>query len=267
MRALRILLVDDEPLARRRLRTFLKAIPDVQVVGEAADGHEARRLMGELEPDLVLLDIKMPGQSGVELFASLQGQQPVVVFVTAFARFATDAFDLAATDYLLKPVEPERLRVAVERARVALAARERSDEVGELRSVVAKLRSDPLEQAVVADGEIWVRDKGDRVVFPISALDWVEAERDYVRLHCGPKSYLLRQPISAFARRLDPEAFVQVHRSAIVRRARIERVRRERRRLSIVLSTGHRVPVSRPYAKLVRSLTRRGGKQAAGAAD
>jgi DNA-binding LytR/AlgR family response regulator len=262
VRALRILLVDDEPLARRRLRTYLRDIPDVEVVGEACDGHEARSLMAELGPDLVLLDIKMPGMSGVELAAAVQGPQtPMVVFVTAYARFATDAFDLAATDYLLKPVEPERLRMAVERARAAIASRDRAEEVQALQTMVARLRQDPLEPGG-ADGEVWVREKGDRVVVPVAALDWIEAERDYVRLHCGVKSYLLRQSISAFARRLDPQAFVQVHRSAIVRRARIERVRREASgALSLVLSTGDQVRVSRPYAKVVRTLTGARGDQ------
>jgi two-component system LytT family response regulator len=186
---LRVLIVDDEPLARHRLDILLKAIPDIEVAGAAPDGAAARRMIGELRPDLVLLDIKMPGLNGFELLDALPaGAAPIVIFVTAFDHFAIEAFKRAAFNYLLKPVEPERLRTAIGRAREALTTRGASERVRELEEIIGNLRRGSAEAAPRFDREVWVQDRNDRLSLPVAAIDWVGAERDYVRIHTGGRS-------------------------------------------------------------------------------
>lgn len=254
---LRILLVDDEPPAIRRLRMALEKVPDVEVAGEAQDGAAAIRLIAELTPDLVLLDIRMPGLSGLELLQAVdRAQAPAFIFVTAFSRFAAEAFDLAAVDYLLKPVEFDRLAEAVDRARRSLEARAAEARIAALEEVVAALRSEDAERA--AEGrltEIWVPDRGDRLRLPVELIDWIEAERDYVRIHSRGRSFLLRASIRQLQAGLDPSAFVRVHRGAIVRRDRIARIaRRPGGQASVVLQSGAEVPVARRQAGLLRRL-------------
>lgn len=254
---LRVLIVDDEPLARRRLDILLRDVDGVEVAGVAAEGAQARRLIDDLRPDLVLLDIKMPGLSGFEVLdgvARAGDAAPIVIFVTAFDRFAVEAFDRAAFDYLLKPVEPERLAQAIGRAREALARRGAAERVRELEEIVANLRGGPPEPAAY-DREVWVQERGDRLSLPVAAIDWVAAERDYVRLHAGARSFLVRLPLGALADRLDPRQFVRVHRSSLVRIDRIVRVRRTAGRTSVVLSTGAEVAVSRRHLAGLKAVT------------
>jgi DNA-binding LytR/AlgR family response regulator len=255
---LRVLIVDDEPLARRRLDILLKDIPDVVVAGAAPHAMSARKMIAELRPDLVLLDIKMPGMSGFDLLDALpKDTAPMVVFVTAFDRFAIEAFERAAFDYLLKPVEPERLAQAIGRAREALATREASERVRELEEIIANLRSGPQDEGAPAfDREVWVQERGDRLSLAVADIDWVAAERDYVRLHSGGRSFLVRGSMNGLTARLDPKAFVRVHRSALVRLDRIVRIRRLGGRSSVVLSTGAEVPVSRRYMPALKAVTR-----------
>src|ERR1700748_2280877 len=163
---LRVLIVDDEPLARRRLEILLREQPDVELVGAAADGIAARRMIAERPPDVVLLDIKMPGLTGLELLDALGPAAPIVIFVTAFDRFALDAFDRAAFDYLLKPVEPERLAASLGRARATLAERAAAERVGELEEILRNLRSAPAPSGASGGGdfdrEIWIQERGGR---------------------------------------------------------------------------------------------------------
>ena len=217
---MRVMIVDDEPLARRRLEILLRDVADVELAGAAADGLAARRLIAELSPDVVLLDIKMPGLSGLEVLDSLGGgaAAPVVIFVTAFDRFAVEAFDRAASDYLLKPVEPQRLAAALQRARDTLSRRQAAERVEELEEIVRNLRSGPAPAEAVFDRELWIQERGGRASLPVAAIDWIAAERDYVRIHAGQRSYLVRLSIGALAERLDPALFIRVHRSVILRR-------------------------------------------------
>src|ERR1700761_6108489 len=183
---LRVLIVDDEPLARRRLEILLREQADVELVGAASDGIVARKLIAERSPDVVLLDIKMPGLTGLEVLDALGPEAPIVVFVTAFDRFALDAFDRAAFDYLLKPVEPARLAASLARAREALAERAAAERAGELEEILRNLRSAPASLSAAAnpgadfDREIWIQERGGRTSVPVTAIDWVAAERDYV---------------------------------------------------------------------------------------
>jgi DNA-binding LytR/AlgR family response regulator len=262
MGALRVLIVDDEPLARRRLEILLRELAEVALVGAAADGLAARRMIAELSPDVVLLDIKMPGMSGLEVLDALAGETgeraPIVIFVTAFDRFALDAFERAAFDYLLKPVEPARLRAALVRARETLAARAAAERVQELEEVLRNLRSGPAPAPAASafDREIWIQERGGRTSLPVAAIDWVAAERDYVRIHTGARSFLVRQSIGALAARLDPKLFVRVHRSSLVRTDRIVRIRHAGGRGAITLSTGAEIPVSRRHMGALKALTR-----------
>jgi two-component system response regulator AlgR len=242
MSPLRILIVDDEPLAVRRLTALIRAMPDAEVAGAAGDGHAALQAMARLAPDVVLLDIKMPGLDGLEVLRAAGEHPPAVIFVTAFAEHASDAFDLAATDYLLKPVEPARLRLALDRARAALAARTAAERLEELERVLAQVRAQPRPRW---ERHIWTTHLSERVSVPVDELELVRAEGDYVRLFAAGASYLLRQPIGQFEQRLDPAVFLRVHRSAIVRRERVRRVRRRRGAAVLVMDSGAEVAVAR----------------------
>lgn len=202
---LRTLLVDDEPLAVERLQILCARVPGLQLVGTATDGQAALRMVAALEPELLLLDIAMPGLDGIGVAKALEGQapKPAIIFVTAFDQFAVAAFDVAAVDYLLKPVAPERLERAVARVRAQLG------------DSVAK--ATPSQWTT----EFWVPHRAEIVRVPAPDIDLIEAERDYMRLHVGPRSYLLHQTISELERRLDPAQFIRLHRSTIARRDRI----------------------------------------------
>jgi len=267
MGPLRVLVVDDEPLARRRLEILLREQPRVELVGAAADGAGALKMIRELGPDVVLLDIKMPGLTGLDLLDALgadaTAETPIVIFVTAFDRFALDAFERAAFDYLLKPVEPARLTAALARAREALADRAAALRVQELEEILKNLRAAPTGVQMAApqapnpfDREIWIRERGGRSVLPVAAIDWVAAERDYVRIHAGARSFLIRQPIGALAARLDPTVFLRVHRSSLVRTDRIVRIRHAAGRAAVILATGAEIPVSRRHMGALRALGR-----------
>lgn len=205
VKPLRTLLVDDEPLAIERLQILCARVPGLQLVGTATEGEAALRLVEALQPELLLLDIAMPGLDGIGVARALEGQaqRPAVIFVTAFDQFAVAAFDVAAVDYLLKPVAPDRLERAVARVRAQLG------------DSSAKAPSSPWTT------EFWVPHRAEIVRVPASDIDLIEAERDYMRLHVGPRSYLLHQTITELERRLDPSVFIRLHRSTIARRDRI----------------------------------------------
>jgi DNA-binding LytR/AlgR family response regulator len=258
---LRVLIVDDEPLARRRLEILLREQADVELVGAASDGIVARKLIAERSPDVVLLDIKMPGLTGLEVLDALGPEAPIVIFVTAFDRFALDAFDRAAFDYLLKPVEPARLAASLARAREALAERAAAERASELEEILRNLRSAPAAAAAPGnagcdfDREIWIQERGGRTSVPVAAIDWVAAERDYVRIHTAQRSFLIRQSIGALAGRLDPAVFVRIHRSSLVRRDRIVRIRHAGGRGAVILVSGVEIAVSRRHMGALKAMT------------
>jgi len=241
---LRVLVVDDEALARARLRRLLAGEEGVEVVGEAASADEARRLIAEERPDLVFLDVQMPGEDGFELLESLPaGAAPEVVFVTAYDQHALRAFEVNALDYLLKPFDRERLRLALERAREALARRSPAALDEQLRLMLQELRG---EQPHLS--RFVIRSVG-RIVFVTAAdVDWIEASGNYVRLHIGKESHLLRETMSSLETRLDPRVFARIHRSAIVN---IERIRELHHIFhgdySVLLKDGTRLTLSRGY--------------------
>ena len=254
---LRVVVVDDEPLARQRIAAMLRRVADVEVVGEAADALEGAGLIARAKPDVVLLDINMPGESGFELLKRLKGPDfPAIVFVTAFDHFAARAFDVSALDYLLKPVSFDRLTQALKRVRSALRLRDadtRAAEIGRMLETLQRASSGGDQSAY--DTEFWVLHRGEYRRVPVESLDWVEADRDYMRLHAGERQYLLRSTIGDLEARLDPEIFIRVRRSAIVRKKRIAAIRRgSYGALLVLLTNGTELRVGRSYAAGVRAL-------------
>jgi len=245
---LKVLIADDEPLASERLNLLLDRVPGVTLAGTASDGEAAVRMARALDPDLVLLDIAMPGLDGIEVARELSrlDRSPAVVFVTAFDQFAVAAFEVAAVDYLMKPVDPARLDRAIDRARAYLA--QRTDRPG---SGAAAQPGAHLE-------EFWASDLSGLVRIAARDIDRVSAERDYMRLHVAKRSWLIHHSMSALEEGLDPELFVRLHRSAIVRRDFVVGFSRNPSGRWIArLADGGEQPVGRLYTDQVRKLAGR----------
>ena len=239
---LKILAIDDEPLAIERLQILCAAIANVLLVGTAHDGAAALRLIGALQPDLLLLDIAMPGMSGLELAACLPKPAPLVIFVTAYDKFAVAAFDVAAVDYLMKPIDPERLARSIDRAR---------DRIADRRISTTTSPSPWID-------EFWVPHRGEVIRIAADDIQHVEAERDYMRLHCGNRSFLIHETISTLEKRLDPQRFLRIHRSTIVRRDMVARLVRDGGGAgSVVLNSDITLPIGRTYAGAVRQMVGR----------
>ncbi len=212
---IRVLLIDDEPLAREMLREMLEGDPDVTIVGESCNGREALEAIRAHSPDLLFLDVQMPEVGGFEVLASLgKGQIPYVIFVTAYDQYAVRAFEVQALDYLLKPFDQERFDVSWQRAKARIM-RNRNGGVSMDRRILALLEelktgNKFLERLVIkASGRIYFLET--------SEIDWIEAEGNYVSVHSAKKSHMLRETISSLESQLDPKKFVRIHRSAIVR--------------------------------------------------
>lgn len=244
MEQIRTLVVDDEPLARRRVVDLLRGVADVAVVGEARDGEEALRQIRELEPDLVFLDIQMPGRSAFELLDALDPDAvPVVVFVTAFDEFALRAFDVHAIDYLLKPYHDTRLFDALERARGQLRHRERRQVEPRIESLLREMipgrRS--LQRLTIRVGE-------KMYLVRVSDIDWIGADGNYLDVHVGDRTYKIRDSLARLEPSLDPEQFLRIHRSTVVNLDRIREVQRMfRGSYLVVLQDGTRLASSRRY--------------------
>jgi DNA-binding LytR/AlgR family response regulator len=253
---LRLLLADDEPLALRRIRLALRAMPDVEIVGAASDGAQAIIAMRELRPDVVLLDIRMPLANGFEVANAIEDAGgPAVIFVSAFDSYALQAFEASAVDYLVKPVEFDRLASALGRARERRADKDAGRRATELAAVLEALKREADDR----DGpryerEFWIRDRGRFLRVPVAEVERIEAERDYVRLYWDGRTLLHRVTMAHLEEKLDPEIMLRVHRSAFVNWKRLKSVRRDSNgRLTAVLLGGEEVPISRAYAQRVMS--------------
>lgn len=248
---MRILLVDDEPLALKRLKVALASVPDVEVIDTAEDGAEAVDKIVALRPDLVMLDVQMPGISGIDVAERLAGEswRPDVVFVTAFQHFAIEAFGVDATDYLLKPVSFDRLQIAIERVRrrqsLSAAAR------GSAGAVVE--RPDGIDFGAAGEGPgycagIWVPTSKGSVRVPAETIDRIESARDYVLIYTPVKSYILRASMNELEQRLDPALMMRIHRSHIVRIGAVVGMERPGKgTLRLVLSDGANLQVGPNY--------------------
>lgn len=238
---IRVLIVDDEPLAREGTRLLLRGDPEVEVVGEAGSGTAAIAAITALRPDLVFLDVQMPERGGFEVLAALPPEEvPAVIFVTAYDRYALRAFEVHALDYLLKPFDDERFHEALRRAKAHLELARAGDLRRQLLSLLADVEGQKAAAApAAAPAERLAIKDGSRVVFlRADEIDWVEAADYYVQIHTGSKSYLVRETMASLERRLDPGQFVRIHRSAIVNRQRIRELRSGGRREAIVVLEG-----------------------------
>jgi two-component system LytT family response regulator len=215
---MRILVVDDEAPARRRLVRMLRAVHDAAVVGEASSGHEAVAAIRTLTPDLVFLDVQMPGLDGFQVIEAVGAAvMPPVVFVTAFDAYALRAFEVQAHDYLLKPFPPERLAAVVDRVRSRIAAGRAHAPPVEAAATSVRSTVPPLQRLLVSDGR---RD----VLVPVASIERFEADGNYVRVHVADRVHLVRQTIAALEARLEPGCFLRANRSTLVRIAAIAEI-------------------------------------------
>lgn len=254
---LRVLVVDDEPLSRDRLRGALAGEPGIVVVGECPDGPTAVAAIRRERPDLVLLDVQMPGLDGFEVIEAVgPAAMPPVIFVTAFDDFAVRAFEVHAVDYLLKPFDDDRLRAALARAR---AHREDAGSLaGRLRALLAERGQGP--EAAPAGGyarRLMVRRGATLRYVPLDEVEWIEAADNYVRLHGGGGTHLVRMTLRELETRLDPADFARIHRSAIVRLAAIREIRPwAGGDYLAVLRSGREVRISRTHRdRVIRTVT------------
>lgn len=244
MKKIKTLIVDDEPLARERLANLLGPIEDIDIVGQCRDGEETVTAIHDTTPDLVFLDIQMPNMSGFDVIDAVGAEaMPLVIFVTAYDQHALRAFQVRALDYLLKPFDRERFNEALQRARKQLERDETGDIGRRLLALVKDLRRDqPRSDRLV------VKSGGRLFFLRADEIDWVEAAGNYVRLHVGNSSHLLRETMTSIESRLDPEKFFRIHRCRIVNMDRIQELQPWLNgEYAVVLRTGERLTLSRGY--------------------
>ena len=238
MTRLSVLIVDDEAFARQRLRRLLSEQPDVEIVGEAANGREAVALITTHDPDVVLLDVQMPRVDGFGVLRALDGPAPLVIFVTAFDEHAVAAFNVHAFDYILKPVEPARFAEAIERARAQIAQSTAAERHAKMVAFLDATQDAPARDAAIADIEgaapnvggrgpldrLLVKEDGRMYFVPVGEIDWIEAFGNYARLHTGQRTHLIRETMATLERALDARRFARIHRSTIVNLDRIRQM-------------------------------------------
>ena len=241
---IRVLIVDDEPLARDMLREMLQGDPQVVIVGESTNGREAVDAIRKTAPDLIFLDVQMPELGGFEVLEEIgNGNLPHVIFVTAYDQYAVRAFEVHALDYLLKPFDQERFETSWQRAKAQLRPSQNGGVDQRILALLEELKAGNkyLERLVVkSGGRIYFLETHD--------IDWIEAEGNYVSVHTGKKSHLLRETISSLESQLDPRKFVRIHRSSIVRIDRIQELQPWfHGEYRIILHTGTQLTLSRNY--------------------
>lgn len=247
---IRALIIEDEPLARQTIRDFLEGEDWLEIVGEAADGHEAVRMIDEMRPDLVFLDIRMPGLTGLQVLSNVS-HQPQVIFTTAYDDHAVTAFELEALDYLLKPFGRERFRRMLARIRRRLGGMSEAGETSIHARALAALAANGAEYL----HRLFVRDRRGRVVrVQVGEITRLVGADDYVEVCANGTSYLVSLTLTEFERRLDPNHFRRVHRSAIVNLDHVVSCRPVERRLLLKLSDGAEVTASRSGARGLRDL-------------
>ena len=257
MTRFRVLVADDEPLARSMVASLVRDDEEVDSVIECGDAKAARALIAQHRPDIVFLDIEMPEVTGLDLAEDLSDEGPVIVFVTAFSRYATDAFEVEASDYVLKPFTDERFSDALQRAKRRVRERRLGELASQLATLSSELRPGDGELSKSAESGYLKRlafKHNDRtIVLKVSEIVWIEAEDYYVRVHSKPGCHLVRASLASLEERLDPQSFIRVHRAALVN---VDEVRelQDAGALSLVLSDGTTVLVSRSRKSSVESV-------------
>ncbi len=256
----RVIIADDEPLARARLRALLAAHPQYEIVRECEDGPQAMQALGELSPDVVFLDIRMPGVDGLTVANAIDGLapapngsvvRPVIVFVTAFDEYAVRAFDASATDYLRKPFDNERF------ARTMARVTERFANPHAAAALDPQLRAflETLQAERALPERFLIKARAGDYFVRVADIDWVDAQANYVRLHAGGRTHLVRETLKAFEVRLDPRRFVRVNRSAIINIDRVERIHtHDHGEYQLKLRDGTRLTSSRNYGSRLHEL-------------
>lgn len=253
---IRTLIVDDEPLARERLRSLVGAEADMEIVAECGDGRDAVAQIEALNPDLVFLDIQMPEMDGFEVLAALEpGRMPLVVFVTAFNQHALRAFEVHALDYLLKPFDKDRFQVALQRARSQLNRQQGGDLTQKLSALLSDLKQEPK-----TTDRLVIKNSGRVIFVKSSDIDWIEAADNYLNVHVGAESHLLRETMGSIETRLDPAQFLRISRSTIVN---IERIKELQPMFhgdyTVILRNGTRLTLSRGYRDKLQHLLGKNG--------
>jgi DNA-binding LytR/AlgR family response regulator len=257
MKLLKIVSVDDEMLALRRIKLLLQGMPFIEHVGEANSCAEALATIERTLPDVLLLDIKMRDGDGFAIVEALAGRSspPVVIFVTAFDHYAVRAFEYAIIDYLLKPVERERLETALSRARRILQSGEAEQRLLEMQEVVRNLRNSAASRSDSPyETEFWLRGPDGLIRVPLDTIECVSTEDDYVAFHTAAGTHLMRGSLRQFEGRVEPGHFVRVHRRWLVRKSAIAELKtRSLAGAQVTLRSGRKTPVGRVYLKQLRA--------------
>jgi two-component system, LytTR family, response regulator len=244
---LKILIVDDEPLARRGVRVCLRKVQDAEVIGECSSGQEALQQIRELRPDLVFLDIHMPGMTGLDVAYQLdEPVVPLIIFLTAYDEFALKAFAVHAVDYILKPIHDGRFMEALKRARRRIHDRQAGEMMANIRRLFHDREQSPARGVYI---DKIAAKTGNRTFYvPVDDIEWVEASGDYISLHVGSRTHLIRETLDGLERQIDPAKFVRIHRSTIVARRQIKQLRSlPTRDASVLLFNGTELRASRRY--------------------
>lgn len=262
---IRVMLVDDEPLAIRGLKLRLQEFPEIEVIGECANGREAVKEIKAHAPDLVFLDIQMPGLDGFGVVRALIGAPaPLIIFVTAYDKYAIDAFEANALDYLVKPVEEERLKDAIHRAREAFKTRAAASRESRLVELLASLSDEDRDQIkeLIQDPS-WTskeryserlsfKDGSKVVMLNADDIDWIDAAGDYMCIHAGGKTHIIRETMKTLQQRLDPSRFQRIHRSAIVNVKKVKELHpHSNGEYFVILENGSELKLSRSYKDVV----------------
>ena len=260
-----VIIVDDEPLALRGLKLRLAEFPEIDIIGEASNGREAVKLIKQEQPDLVFLDIQMPGLDGFGVVRALIGAPaPLIVFVTAYDKYAIDAFEANALDYLVKPVEEERLKDALHRAREVLKSRAAASRESRLVELLASLSDDERDRIKElindpswADKERYperlsFKDGSKVVMLNADDIEWIDAAGDYMCIHASGKTHIIRETMKTLQQRLDPSRFQRVHRSAIVNVGKVKELHpHSNGEYFLILENGSELKLSRSYKDVV----------------
>ena len=267
MQKLRTIIVDDEALARNLLRVLLEQFPEIELVGQCNNGREAVATILALEPDLVFLDIQMPGKNGFDVIKALQADlMPMIIFCTAYQRYALDAFDLHAVDYLLKPVDETRLLRAVHRACDRFPfenddGHHKPSLIGAIDEIAKKVDGNfdsagdfpGVDGQWVSDSKIAIKDQDSTVLIDANDIDWVDAAGDYMCVHVKGLTHVMRSTLKSLMSRLDPDKFKRIHRSTVVNLDRIDEVTAQKKGEYILhLDCDERLKVSRNYRDAIK---------------